>query len=77
MQTVLDRFDTRRGIIGFLVVVSLLAGIFVVSAEINGGDRGAVWDFLLFAIVLIGASVYGRWYVDGRTDPEAESGDRG
>ncbi len=53
MQTVLERFDSRRGIVGLLVVVSLLAAFIVVSDAILSGERDSIRYFVLFVVVLV------------------------
>lgn len=61
MEEVLDRFDSRRGIVGFLAVVSLLAGFIVVSNRVQTGDRTSLLYFLLFVVVLVAAVIAGTY----------------
>ncbi|MFC3959747.1 hypothetical protein [Halovivax cerinus] len=61
MRDVLERFDSRRGIAGFVVVVSLVAAFMVVSNEVQAGDRDSLLYFLLFVVILV-ATVLGGAY---------------
>lgn len=61
MEKVLEGFDSRRGIVGFLVVVSLLAGFIVVSNEVQTGDQTSLLYFLLFVVVLVAAVIAGTY----------------
>ncbi|AGB14738.1 hypothetical protein Halru_0086 [Halovivax ruber XH-70] len=61
MREVLAGFDSRRGLVGFVVVVSLVAGFMVVSNEVQAGDREALLYFLLFVIVLVAVVLGGAY----------------
>ncbi|WP_247730506.1 hypothetical protein [Halovivax limisalsi] len=59
MQTVLERFDSRRGIVGLLVVASLLAGFIVATNAVSGGESEALVYFIGFVVVMVAAFVGG------------------
>lgn len=59
MQRVLDGIDSRRGILGFVVVVSLIAGFIVAADGLLAGDRYVVGYFVVFVLALVGAAVAG------------------
>ncbi|WP_254864579.1 hypothetical protein [Halovivax gelatinilyticus] len=59
MDTVWRQFDSRFGVVGLLVLVSLLAGFIVVSDAVLSGDRVSVWYFIAFVVALVAAFVGG------------------
>ncbi|WP_290812469.1 hypothetical protein [Halovivax sp.] len=59
MQRVIDGLDSRRGIFGFVVVISLLAGFIVAADGLLYGDREVVGYFVVFVLALVGVAVIG------------------
>ena len=77
MQAVLERFDSRHGLVGLVIIVSILAGFIVLADMLLSGDRASVWYFLGFVAALVTAFLLGTmgWQLVGGTDELVEDTD--
>ena len=59
MQAVMERFDSRHGLVGLVIIVSILAGFIVLADLLLSGDRASVWYFVGFVAALVTAFLVG------------------